>query len=77
MLSTACGPDLRTPQPQPDINQLNEELATTDLRTALSRREHFKPLCDEAGYPLVGNLATKGGTTASDFCRSTRGGHDR
>jgi hypothetical protein len=38
----------------------------------LAERQHFAPLCDEQGYPLVGNVLTKGGTTASEFCGQIR-----
>ena len=39
-----------------------------DSDYALANRDHFSPLCDENGYPLVGNIASKGGATASEFC---------
>lgn len=80
--STACGPqgaeeipgptDTRTQHEQLQI--LNNELSTNALREALTRLEHFRPLCDQAGYPLVGNIVSKTGetATASQFCSEVR-----
>ena len=83
--STACGPqetgeipgpmgtNTRNQHDDPQLQSLNEELVSTSLRSALSQLSHFAPLCDEAGYPLVGNIVSKGGTTASEFCEQVRG----
>lgn len=53
------------------LDALNEELASTVLPDALLRREHFRPLCDDNGFPLVGNINAKG-ARASDFCAAIR-----
>jgi hypothetical protein len=61
------------PQPQPnpaptcDKDALNTELSDTLLDGALEQHAHFRCLCDDKGYPLVGNINAKG-TTASAFC---------
>ena len=81
MLSTACGPQQpgEVPGPtgsdtrNPHLQSLNEELSMTALRSALSQSSRFAPLCDENGYPLVGNIVSKGGTTASEFCETAHG----
>lgn len=54
------------------VQALNEELSSTSLRSALSQLPRFRPICDEAGYPLVGNIVSKGGSTASQFCEQVR-----
>lgn len=64
VLSTACGPSVDPKALEP----LNQELTTKTLDQAVADRDHFSPLCDENGYPLVGNIASKGGATASEFC---------
>ncbi len=83
LTTSACGPEAQVPRPtaepaQPatsqasQLEQLNEELSNIFvLDEALAQREHFKPLCDESGYPLVGNLVTKG-ITANEFCGALR-----
>jgi len=70
-LSTACGPDTTNLEP------LNQELAQTSYEQAIANKIHFAPLCDQNGYPLCGNIVSKGGggtsgTTASRFCASLR-----
>jgi hypothetical protein len=69
-----------TPQPQPtpdpkpacDLDALNHELSTgTLLDDAIANRAHFRCLCDDKGYPLVGNINAKG-ATASQFCAALR-----
>jgi hypothetical protein len=74
-LSTACGPQIETTQLEP----LNRELAATTLADALSRKTHFAPLCDDHGYPLVGNIVSKSdpAATASNFCAALRNGSPR
>lgn len=57
---------------QTDLDALNVELSNTVLPSALERRDHFRPLCDAKGYPLVGNINSKGGTTATEFCAAVR-----
>lgn len=55
-----------------DLDALNVELSSTALPNALEHRDHFRPLCDVKGYPLVGNINSKGGTTATEFCAAVR-----
>jgi hypothetical protein len=38
---------------------LRTELDGMKREDALTKVAHFRPLCDEAGFPLVGNLARK------------------
>lgn len=81
-LSTACGPQEagetsgpaadNTRNPHDNLQALNEELVSTSWREAVSRLDHFAPLCDANGYPLVGNIVSKGGTTASEVCAEVR-----
>lgn len=54
-----------------DLDALNVELSNLGLPSALERREHFRPLCDVKGYPLVGNINSKG-ATATEFCAAVR-----
>ncbi len=65
-------------RPPPDaqvpvaIRELRAALASTALNVAL-QQPRFRPLCDEDGYPLVGNIATKGRVTQpSELCASVR-----
>jgi hypothetical protein len=60
-----------TPAPTPtcDHNALNEELSNTPIENAITEHTHFRCLCDDAGYPLVGNINGKG-ATASTFCKA-------
>ena len=51
-----------------DLNALNTELSYIVLDEAVTQRAHFRCLCDDKGYPLVGNLNGKVVTTASEFC---------
>lgn len=62
-----------TPTQTPSsLQTLNEELSTVTLPAALERRDHFRPLCDAKGYPLVGNINSKGGATVTEFCAAVR-----
>lgn len=56
------------------LKGLAEELRYADQRAASFDREHFRPLCDAQGYPLVGNLITKsvGPGPVEYFCTSVR-----
>jgi hypothetical protein len=66
-----------TPDPKPaptpacDTNALNVELSNTLLDDAVRQHAHFRCLCDDKGYPLVGNINAKG-ATASQFCTALR-----
>ena len=73
VLSTACGlPAPGEQMEKEDLDRLNQELiyASSDVR--MVDRAHFRPLCDAFGYPLVGNIVSKGGNTASEFCALIR-----
>lgn len=59
--------------------QLQGELSMLSVPEAMAQSQKFRPLCDEKGYPLVGNMARKGGPddtkktlTASEFCETLR-----
>ncbi len=67
-------PATSKPAPTPstcDQPALARELADESLEGALANRAHYRCLCDDAGYPLVGNINAKG-TTASQFCGALR-----
>ena len=60
------------PAPACDFDALNSELSNnTVLEGALQQHEHFRCLCDDQGYPLVGNINSKG-TKASEFCTALK-----
>jgi len=75
LAATGCGAAVDNPDPGPgarDLRTLNQELSTTSLQDALARREYFRPLCDAKGYPLVADIDSKEGTTATAFCEAVR-----
>jgi len=43
----------------PKLLALRTELGALDRNEAEKQIAHFRPLCDENGYPLVGNLQRK------------------
>ncbi len=53
---------------------LRQELGDTPPAEALSTKlVHFAPLCDADGYPLVGNVASKGlGLQPSEYCAEAK-----
>jgi hypothetical protein len=52
---------------------LRDELLATEPTQALERIDYFRPLCDADGYPLVGNVASKGpGLQPSQLCAEVR-----
>jgi len=60
------------PAPACDKEALDQELSNNyGLPEAIKDRAHFRCLCDDKGYPLVGNINSKG-TTASEFCKALR-----
>lgn len=70
----------RAESQDPKLLALRSELASVEKGKIMSNVVHFRPLCDKDGYPLVGNLARKGGPVGSDpssFCAQVRsgGGH--
>src|SRR5262249_21125383 len=67
------------PTPPPDekvapaLIALRAELAKVGEAEARVHAAHFRPLCDERGYPLVGSLMSKGPMYGpSAFCASVR-----
>lgn len=66
----APAPDAEVP---PRLRELRQELLNTGRDKALAAVARFRPLCDKDGYPLVGNLATKGDMyQPSQFCADVR-----
>lgn len=61
------------PMPKPECpNDLNQTLSYTTLDDAIAQYMTFRPICDQDGYPLCGNLNGKVITTASTFCKALR-----
>lgn len=63
------------PDHQAELNTLLGELLRTDKDIAMTTLSHFRPLCDDLGYPLVGNVQRKGiGTNfqPSQLCAEVR-----
>lgn len=70
--ATACGGvgSEATLPPEPK-QSLAQEFANTSLDEALQNRGHFSPLCDEAGYPLPGNVNPKQAPSkVEQFCNA-------
>jgi hypothetical protein len=62
--------DAAVPAP---LRALRVDLIRTGRDTALKDVSRFRPLCDQDGYPLVGNLASKGDMyQPSQFCSDVR-----
>jgi hypothetical protein len=56
-----------------DLLELRAQLAAAGRATAQAQLPKFRPLCDKDGYPLVGNLASKGDVyQPSQFCAELR-----
>ena len=72
-------PSVSAPKPTPvpptqvcDRDALNNELSNSlGLEAALTQAKRFRCLCDDQGYPLVGNINSKG-TSASAFCAALK-----
>ena len=72
---------IKPPDPKPDasvdatpacdLNALNVELSNVIVDDAIAQHAHFRCLCDDQGYPLVGNINAKG-ATASQFCSAMK-----
>jgi hypothetical protein len=66
LLSSAAAfasPDHRPPtddKAKPELIKLRAELFQLDKDGAKQQRAKFRPLCDADGYPLVGNIRSKG-----------------
>lgn len=59
----------------PKLLALRDELDRTASDQLPAKQDHFRPLCDKDGYPLVGNLNRKSPPTPSRpsaFCESLR-----
>jgi MFS transporter, PPP family, 3-phenylpropionic acid transporter len=66
-------------EPPPDekaplaLIKLRGELLSTGREKAQEKPGYFRPLCDRDGYPLVGNMASKGPVyQPSEFCADVR-----
>lgn len=59
----------------PVLLALRDQLIGSDRAGVMTQRDHFRPLCDADGYPLVGNMIRKGGPDyqPSQFCAEVRG----
>ena len=61
-----------TPPAACDKNALSQELQEGEpLQSALQNHAKYRCLCDDKGYPLVGNINAKG-TKASVFCKALK-----
>jgi hypothetical protein len=60
----SASPDVHRPPPdaevKPALLQLRTELRAMTHENAVKALPRFRALCDADGYPLVGNIATKG-----------------
>jgi hypothetical protein len=79
LLSSAAAfasPDHRPPPDataKPELLKLRAELFQLAGDAAKQQLDHFRPLCDADGYPLVGNIVTKGERTQpSEVCARVR-----
>lgn len=77
--SQAAANPNRPPEPPPDdkakpaLLELRAQLMSAMRETVLQRMKVFRPLCDADGYPLVGNVATKGPMMQpSELCQEVR-----
>lgn len=75
----SAAPARAWPVPPPDhavppaLLALRASLIEAGRERALAAVARYRPLCDADGYPLVGNLATKGDRyQPSAFCRDVR-----
>lgn len=68
------------PGPPPDseaspaLLELRGQLVQETRKTAFARMKRYRPICDAAGYPLVGNVMRKGepDVQPSTFCLEVR-----
>ena len=55
------------------LHALQDELGALSREDALKKIDHFRPLCDDKGYPLVGNLQRKSlDLPPSELCAEIR-----
>jgi hypothetical protein len=73
-VQSSAAPQARpSPEDDPALLALSNELEQAGRDAAMKRIDHFRPLCDKDGYPLVGNLARKGPTYGPlAFCGELR-----
>ena len=63
-------PDQQAPRA---LIELRADLFGVGAERAKQQMSRFRPLCDADGYPLVGNVAGKGGVyQPSQFCAEVR-----
>lgn len=79
LAAAAAQPPAPPPAPASDedrsarLRALRSELYENDREHALASMPRFRPLCDSEGYPLVGNIATKGSFySVQAFCGEVR-----
>jgi len=79
VLLLSAAPAVASPTPPPDdavtkpLLDLRAQLRDAGHDKAIAQLARFRPLCDKDGYPLVGNIASKGGVyQPSQFCRDVR-----
>lgn len=84
LTATACGVSVESSEPDSSQEQLsggqvecdtaalNAGLSGMSLDEAVANRARFRCLCDDEGYPLVGNINGKAVTTVSEFCGALR-----
>jgi hypothetical protein len=63
------------PEASPALHTLSAELEQVGRQGALANLKRFRPLCDERGFPLVGNMVRKGPPAeyrVSTFCSDVR-----
>lgn len=57
----------------PKLVALRTELEDSMREDVMKQLAHYRPLCDQDGYPLVGNLARKSpGMEPSELCSEIR-----
>jgi hypothetical protein len=69
-----AGPTPQDPKPGQtacDMIALRDELTSMSLEAAIEQHERFRCLCDDQGYPLVGNINSKG-TKPSEVCATLK-----
>lgn len=63
------------PDHKAQLNTLLAQMLDAPKADVDAQTSHFRPLCDDLGYPLVGNVQRKGspeGYQPSEFCAQVR-----
>jgi len=73
----AASPDAHAPPPDAHVSKATLDLRLELIRTGRDKAQanvsRFRPLCDQDGYPLVGNMANKSNVyQPSQFCNDVR-----